>query len=50
MTKVARTKEDEADQRVAIRYFYRRMHSPPEEDWDGYCGTVIGLRDPQALW
>ena len=29
VTKVARTKADEADQRYAIRYFYRRMLSPP---------------------
>ena len=34
-TKVARTKEDEADQRFAIRYYYRKLDSPPEEDWDG---------------
>ena len=43
-TKAARTKEDEADQRVAIRYFYRRLDSPPEEDWDGQCGTVSAIR------
>eukprot|EP00966_Prymnesium_polylepis_P320024 7376419-Prymnesium_polylepis.4 len=30
VTKVARTKESEADQRVAIRYIYRRLDSPPE--------------------
>jgi len=30
VTKVARTKEDEADQRVTIRYFFRRMESPPD--------------------
>ena len=42
--KVTRTKQDEADQRYAIRYFYRRLESPPEEDWDGYCGTVSEIR------
>ena len=43
-TKLARTKEDEADQRFAIRYYYRKLDSPPEEDWDGYCGTVSEIR------
>ena len=42
--KVARSKQDEADQRYTIRYFYRRLQSPPEEDWDGYCGTVSEIR------
>ena len=44
VTKVARTKQDEADQRFAIRYYYRTLDSPPEEDWDGHCGTVSEIR------
>ena len=44
VTKVARTREDEADQRFAIRYFYRKLDSPPEEDWEGYCGTISEIR------
>ena len=44
VTKIARTKQDEADQRIAIRYFYRRLDSPPEEDWDGQCGAVSEIR------
>ena len=39
-----RTKEDEAMQRVAIKYFYRQHGCPPEEDWDGRDGTVALIR------
>ena len=40
----SRTKQDEADQRVAIRYIYRRLESLPEEDWDGLDGVVSEIR------
>ena len=39
-----RTKADEAEQRVVIKYFYRKLSSPPEEDCDGHYGTVSEIR------
>ena len=48
-SKPKRTKQDEAEQRVVIKYFYRQLQSPPEEDWDGQCGTISEIRLPTAL-
>jgi chromosome segregation ATPase len=42
--KPKRTKQDEAETRVVIKYFYRQLQSPPEEDWDGHCGTISEIR------
>eukprot|EP00966_Prymnesium_polylepis_P017900 412696-Prymnesium_polylepis.2 len=42
--KPKRTKQDEAEQRVVIKYYYRKLQSPPEEDWDGQCGTISEIR------
>lgn len=39
-----RTKQDEAEQRVVIKYFYKKLGWPPEEDWDGHFGTVSEIR------
>ena len=38
--KLPRTKLEEAEQRAVIKYFYKQLDSPPEEDWDGQCGTI----------
>ena len=46
---VKRTKLDEAEARVVIKYFYKKLLSPPEEDWDGYgrysAGTPVALSE-----
>ena len=40
-SKAPRTKQDEAETRVVIKYFYRQLDSPPEEDWDQQCGLSV---------
>ena len=39
-----RTKQDEGETRVVIKYFYKQLGSPPEEDWDGHYGTISEIR------
>ena len=29
---------------MMIQYWYERLHSPPEEDWDGRYGTIAWIR------
>ena len=38
------TKEMEAEQRMVIKFFYRKAGSPPEEDWDNQDGTISRIR------
>ena len=34
----------EAEQRMVIKFFYRKAGSPPEEDWDNQDGTISWIR------
>ena len=43
-TEVANSREDEADRRVVVKFFFNYLGQPPEEDWDGRGGVIALIR------
>ena len=41
---VTKSREDEGDRRVVVKFFYNYLGQPPEEDWDGRDGTIAAIR------